>query len=498
MRSAALHTLGATLAGLAVRLSYVLAWDFPLNDGGMFVVMTRDLIGAGGMIPWTTTYNDLAIPYAYPPLGFYLAAAVTLATGIDLVELFRWLPLVLSVACVPAFALLARELLPPAATTVATYAYALVPAGFVWPIMGGGLTRSLGVLCALLALAALVRALDGGSRRALLLAAVLSGLAALSHPNAAAFLAVSAILIAVLRTRTRASLPRLALVGVGALIVAAPWWVTVVARFGITPFTAAASASRTDDLVVPAIGTLLRWNAWNEPLFPLVSALALAGAAISLARRDLLPTLWVVALAFALPNPFQMLSAIPLALLAGVGAAAALEVPISARATRVIGIAGVAYLAVAATLAFVGVLEGLSAEERAAMRWVADETPADARVLVVTTRSWGMDAAGEWLPALGLRASVVVPQGADWIPGVAADRTAQHLRAEECAQSDGDCLERLAADGVRFEYVYLASVRLGQGPTAVACCESLAAALRNDARYSVAYESASVLIFARN
>ena len=52
-------------------------------------------------------------------------------------------------------------------------------------------------------------------------------------------------------------------------------------------------------------------------------------------------------------------------------------------------------------------------------------------------------------------------------------------------------------DGVEFDYVYLASVRVGRRPTSVTCCDGLAAALRNDARYEIAYESASVLIFAR-
>lgn len=70
MSGALLHIVAATLAGLVVRLSYVLAWDFPLNDGGMFFVMTRDLISAGLGMPPTTTYNDLSIPFAYPPLGF--------------------------------------------------------------------------------------------------------------------------------------------------------------------------------------------------------------------------------------------------------------------------------------------------------------------------------------------------------------------------------------------------------------------------------------------
>jgi hypothetical protein len=495
VRSAALHTLAATLLGLVARLSYVLAFDFPLNDGGLFVVMTRDLIDAGFHIPLTTTYNDLSIPFAYPPLGFYLTAAVATATGIDIVELFRWLPLVLSAACVPAFALLARELLQPTAARPATYAYALVPAGFAWPIMGGGLTRSLGLLFALLALAALARALADGSRRAVLLAVVLSGLTALSHPHVAAFLALSAVLVALVRCRTRAAFARFLLVGAGAIVVAAPWWLTVVARHGIGPFVAAATTGAASDSLAQSLGTLLRWNAWNEPLFPLVSALALAGVAITLSRRDLLLPFWIVALALVLPGPFQMLSAVPLALLAGIGVAAASEIALAPRAARAVAIAGVGYLTVAAMFAFIGVLEGLPVEERVAMKWVAEQTPASARVLVVTTRNPGLDAAGEWLPALALRPSVVVTQGTEWLPGVTAERTREHERASDCAQSDGDCLARLAADGVRYDYVYLASA--GRDPAPVACCASLAQALRGDARYSLAYEGGSVVIFAR-
>lgn len=255
---ALLHIVAATLAGLVVRLSYIIASDFPINDGGLFVVMTRELIEAGFQIPLTTSYNDLGIPFAYPPLGFYLAGAVTTATGTDLIELFRWFPLVLSVACVPAFALLAKELLEPSAARASTYAYALVPASFAWPIMGGGLTRSLGLLFALLALAAFVLALGGGSRRAALLAAVLSGLTALSHPHVAAFLALSGIIVAVSRFRTRAAAVQLLLVGAGAIIVAAPWWLSVVTRHGITPFAAALGSGGGSGTIVPAIGTLLR------------------------------------------------------------------------------------------------------------------------------------------------------------------------------------------------------------------------------------------------
>jgi hypothetical protein len=497
LSAAVLHTALATLAALVVRLSYVLSSDFPINDGGLFVVMTRELIGAGFQIPFATSYNDLGIPFAYPPLGFYVAGVVSTATGIDLIDLFRWLPLILSVACVPAFARLAGELLEPTAARAATYAYALVPASFAWPIMGGGITRSLGVLFALLALAVLVRAQRGGSSRAALLAAVLSGLTALSHPHAAAFLALSAAVIAISRFRTRRALVQLLLVGAGAMIVAAPWWLTVVARHGIAPFAAALGSGGGTSMIAPAIGTLLRWNAWNEPLFPLVSALALAGVAVSLARREMLFPLWIAAAAFLLPTPFQMLSAIPLALVAGIGAAAASLIQVTRRAARVAALIGVAYLTLAAMLAFADVLVGLGAEDRIAMKWIADTTPPTARVLVVTTLNVSVDSAGEWLPALGRRASVVAPEGSEWLPGLAPQRTAQHQRATDCAQSDGDCLERLAAEGVRFEYVYLPSLHSNFDQTAVGCCAPLATALRGDARYSVAYDGGSVLIFAR-
>ena len=494
-RRAALHVLAATLVGFVVRLSHVLSSDFPLNDGGLFVVMTRDLMNADLRIPLTTTYNDLSIPFVYPPLGFYLAAAATTATRIDLVELFRWLPLAVSTAGVPAFALLARQLLQPTAAGAATYAYALVPASFLLPIMGGGLTRSLGLLFALLALAALSRALAGGSWRAAVLAAVPSSLTVLSHPNVAAFLALSAVLVALVRWRTPAAFARLLLVGVSAAVFAAPWWLTAVTRHGIAPFAAAATADRGGDQITAAIGTLLHWNAWNEPLFPLVSALALAGFVISLARRDPLLPLWIVALAFVLPSSYQMLSAIPLALLAGLAVGTATEVQLAERAVRTIAIAVVGYLALAAMVAFIGVLDGLSVDERIAMKWVADQTPPGARVLVVTAKLPGMDSAGEWLPALSLRASVLVPQGTEWLPGVTAERMTQHQRAAACVQSDGDCLERLAADGVRFDYVYLGPS--SRDPTPVPCCASLARALRTDARYSLAYEGGPVLIFAR-
>ncbi len=65
----------ALAVGALIRLTFVLIGDgFPLNDGGMFLVMVEDLKPGFGL-PQYTSYNGGDIPYAYSPLMFYLTPA---------------------------------------------------------------------------------------------------------------------------------------------------------------------------------------------------------------------------------------------------------------------------------------------------------------------------------------------------------------------------------------------------------------------------------------
>ena len=81
-----------TLAGLVVRVIPVALADFPVNDGGLFVAMTRGIRDAGWGLPDTVVWNGIDLPFSYPPLGFYLAGLLE-AVGADLLGVFRWLPL---------------------------------------------------------------------------------------------------------------------------------------------------------------------------------------------------------------------------------------------------------------------------------------------------------------------------------------------------------------------------------------------------------------------
>ena len=70
----AIALTAAVLVGVAVRAYHILHFNFPLNDGGLFYQMARDLQSANYRLPAETTYNGAHIPFGYPPLGIYLAA----------------------------------------------------------------------------------------------------------------------------------------------------------------------------------------------------------------------------------------------------------------------------------------------------------------------------------------------------------------------------------------------------------------------------------------
>ena len=67
----------SVLFGAWVRFLPTLETDTPINDGGMFYVMIADLRANHILLPAFTSYNHLSIPFAYPPLSFYVAGLIS-------------------------------------------------------------------------------------------------------------------------------------------------------------------------------------------------------------------------------------------------------------------------------------------------------------------------------------------------------------------------------------------------------------------------------------
>src|SRR4051812_4096779 len=182
--------------GLLIRARRALTLvDFPLNDGGMFYAAITDLKHAGYALPQVLSYNFASIPFAYPPLAFYISALVTDVLGVSTADALRVLPVLFATLMVVAYVPLARALSSsPIAAAVAIIVMATQPSAYTWMVMGGGLTRALGITFAVAGLVTLHRFYTRGGRGALIATAIFAALALLSHIEMAWFMSFSGVI----------------------------------------------------------------------------------------------------------------------------------------------------------------------------------------------------------------------------------------------------------------------------------------------------------------
>lgn len=507
-----LAVIAVGLVALLVRARFVLPAGFPLNDGGLFVAISRDIQQAGYALPVTTSYNptgDFEIPMAYPPLAFYLAAIIEDITPLSMIQVYWLLPLLGAMLCVAAIYFLARtffqgRLIP----LLATAAFALTPRSFTWLIMGGGLTRSFGLAAALFALTLYRVAFNEDTeprrrRLAIAGATVLSAATLATHLEAAVFLAVAILLSSVARpTPWRAV--TFVTVGAGTVLLSAPWWATVLIQNGIEPFRAAAAfggdvladGSVDSGLLERVITPVYTY----EPFFAVIGATGVLGAVVALMRGHwVLPTFWAAMIALnmrALPT----FLVVPTAILAGYAVVEVLLPVLRSsvasagsefgrmRPALVVGaLAGIAlYGAMEANRGEATYLRPVAEADQRAMAWAARWTPEDATFLVIPQRGWFADREGEWFPVLAERPAINVLQGYEWVDGAFAERGTLHYYAGLCRWEDADCVERMAWREP-FTHVFIPA----------GCCDALVASLERDRRYDVIYSAGGSTIVER-
>lgn len=135
----------AVLLGLAVRLPFFTKNDFTLNDGALFVQMAQAVLENGFALPKNIQYNMTEIPFAYPPLSFYIVALLSKFVGWDVFDVVRYLPLFFNILSIAGFVLLAARFTRESiGLLAAALIFPLLPKSYEWLIMGGGVTRSVG------------------------------------------------------------------------------------------------------------------------------------------------------------------------------------------------------------------------------------------------------------------------------------------------------------------------------------------------------------------
>ena len=518
----------AIVLGVFVRAEYVFSADFPLNDGGLFYQMAREIQQAHFALPTVTAYNQANIPFAYPPLGFYLVAALDQLTPVSLMQWFRFIPLATASLMLVAFFALARDVLRARlVVAVAVFAFALVPRSFIWLLMGGGVARSLGLLLAIFALHQVYRMYTTGRWWYAGTSMVCAALTVLSHLQTGSFLAFSALLFFAAYGLHRRGVLTSVAVAVGTLVLTAPWWGLVLARHGMEPFLAAnaTGGSIFSDAALRSylIDSALSLRTTSEPLFPLIATLAFLGILASVTTRRFLLPAWWLAIILLDARAFPTFSTVPVALLAGVGLTDVL-LPVVMRPLRggtwgtddasadeehlLDGVSPArlmrswapvllgAFLWYTTTGALMRagettILTALSPDERAAMQWARDQTKAESRFLVVSGEAWAVDKTSEWFHVLADRVSVATPQGYEWVSGgVFAKRVEEHDEVQGCAYAESACLHEWSKlHGVAFDYLFIPKIEQN------ACCEYLLRSLRADPQFRTVHDGPGAIIF---
>jgi hypothetical protein len=484
--------------------------------------MSQDVIQNGFSLPATSTYNGEAIPFAYPPLGFFLTAGIVRLTGIGASDVLHYLPALISIACIPAFYLLAAELLRSRWRGVtAAAAFALLPRSYLWLVVGGGVTRSLGLLFALLAVAAGIRMMRRHRRLDVATTAVLSGLTMLAHPQAALFLAISLVTLFgfhVYGGGVRRTLADLVMAGIGAGLVASPWIVAILLHHGLAPLISAGQSSL--DLTA-GFSALLGLAFTDAPVFDLLTALGVLGIFLRIARRQWMIPLWLVLAVVIDPRAGTTFATVPLALsvVPVIGEILQRMVPgsrepsmslesesiprlILRHRTQAILLALVLFAALRTTARTAvdpeSPLFGLSNDLVAAMTWVDAHVDSTEGLAVVTGKTWEVDYVSEWFPVLSEHRSLATVQGSEWTGRESfIARLASYRQLQACANRTEKCVGDWSLRWTEaLPFVFIPKGLLAGPLSAPDCCTALRVTLSRSNDFHVIYDGAGATIFA--
>lgn len=451
-----------TFLGFVIRLFFFIGNNFPLHDGGFFYVMIQDLLSNKFILPDYSFYNHANIPFVYPPFGLYFVGLVEIVSGADRFQLFRIIPLLVSTLTIPAIYILAKEILKVKwASLAATIAMSLLPMGYKWLILGGGVTRAFGTLFSILALVFVFRFIQSGKWTSAVLGSMFCGLTVLSHPECAWFLfySIGWFVIIELIAKKRKVLIRSFLVFIGTMIIILPWLLSVLHKHAETMRLPLMDSgfSRWNDIIN---FFLLQWS--GEVLFPIFTLFALIGIFPMIKKKQWFIVFWLPLVFILQSRAPDQRATIPLALLAGVGIYELLcflttrfSEPIQIRNISIVACGIFLIALIGSMVSVIGLAKPLSEKSLESFEWIKREISADSKILVISGKVWPLDNYSEWMTALTGRNSVSLVQGYEWLPGF-SDRISlyNHLHYEYSKGMD-DLIKWMNQNDVQADYLIL-------------------------------------------
>ncbi len=501
------------LLGVYARFLPAMMVGFPVTDGGLFYEMAGAIQTGRYGLPVFVEYNGLSIPFAYPPLGFYVAASASSIFHISLLEVFRWMPAVGSVAFSIAFYPMASSILKsPLKGGLATVFFALLPRSISWYVMGGGITRVLGHLFLMLILFSAYKLFTAPSKKYLAMTILFGSGVVLSHPEASLHTVFLCLVLWIFFGRSKEGIKNASLVTLGVILLSLPFFLTVISRHGVQPYLSAAQTGFQNPLAWVAI---LTGSFADEKFVTLISALALLGLVVTLARKEFLLAVWLFLPAIVDPRSAASISIIPWAMLTAIGFVDIVLPGLYALKNNLQEAGDIesnwnVYFAKSSAIkigltalifyAFFGVVlsdqvypkVSLTPSDRAAMEWVAKNIPPQSQFLILTgeTESFA-DAVAEWFPVLSKSHSIATIQGYEWLPDkIFLTKLDEYYALQACMDKTFDCLEEWTEKtNHSFEYILISRDGLSGNEN------SLLVSLKASAGYRLIHEEKDVFIF---
>ncbi|HQF61694.1 MAG TPA: hypothetical protein PLT26_04275 [Anaerolineaceae bacterium] len=459
------------LAVLSISWLYfrnVIQFNEPVGYAGLYALMTNLLIENHFCLPtWVPYYGPGGIPFAYPPVGFYLAGFAKTLLSIPTDTYLRFAPPVWTLLAVVALYWLALKMTGSRIKALlSAFLFGATLEIYNYHATAAGIVRAPALLWTILSLIGLWMVLRQGAKsiKVILLTAVCVGLTAATHLSYLVFLVLSAgvLLISKIDHDLFVRVRRLALILVLGALICAPWWVTIIQNFGITVLGYASSTHGSMHVL-----SRLFQGEWAQALLSLFSrwggipfmGFVLLGIAYALWKRNFILPVWffVIFLLLGESDRFQML-------LGGLMAGDAIVdlASISIHSTNnekiyrntlhwilpsmliILFVWGQVYSRISL------IQPSVTPALKEAAGWIQVNTDASSRVLFYSSEH---DTA-EWVPYLTERVPSVGHWGAEWL-GTFKSRYIEWTAMSDCVRKNSlQCIVDNFADGeINYDYV---------------------------------------------
>lgn len=438
----------------------------PFRSGGLFLEFSRQIIIHRYKLPsYIPFYSDGGIPFAYPPLPFYIEAILLNIFPFSEFVIANVLPPTIGVIALLFFYTLTREYqLNNRSQLLALMAYATMPVAFSSVIESAGLAEACGSLAIILFFVFLLRTHKKETVRSYMASGLFWAICIVASPGSAyasvpIFMVFAFVQLLYPKKQSKIqTIKFLIITGFTALAISSPYWLTVINNHGVQLFfnSTKAQLGNLGEFLQEIRSSLIQFNISKWRYHFIFDVMIFYGCLLAFARhRWVLLTYWFIL--FCIPREGSWLMSIPASILAGIGAngfyKALVEMEYLAKIQRSILIGMFCIYMILNPIFsiqdFMSEYVGYSWPDAInAMYWAQENLPEDNKLIVITDQR-----IREWVPHITQRTVLNVKQGLEWKPDESKSITKFNKLIDRCL--DFDCVFEKMTDELGYTNVYL-------------------------------------------